>query len=163
VTQQLSGPVAWWSAMSVRSAWPLDLWDPIAGCVDPMVAERRAKAFTPARSRLDWAVGMGTSARFYAAEAVNVIQAFSRRRSDGAKHTARNPTWVVEHWEKRRGVLAGKAMIVCMSRRICADLYDAIVKLRPEWHSEQWRVRQDQGGYHGLRSRWTWARQASAE
>ena len=43
---------------------------------------------------------------------------------------------IVEHWEKRRGALAGKAMIVCMSRRICVELYDAIVKLRPEWHSD---------------------------
>jgi len=43
---------------------------------------------------------------------------------------------IVDHWEKRRGVLAGKAMIVCMSRRICVDLYNAIVKLRPEWHSD---------------------------
>jgi type I restriction enzyme R subunit len=43
---------------------------------------------------------------------------------------------IVEHWEKRRSVLAGKAMIVCMSRRICADLYDAIIRLRPHWHSD---------------------------
>ena len=43
---------------------------------------------------------------------------------------------VVQHWEKRREVLAGKAMVVCMSRRICVDLYDAIVRLRPDWHSE---------------------------
>lgn len=27
----------------------------------------------------------------------------------------------------------GKAMIVCMSRRICVDLYNALIKLRPEW------------------------------
>ena len=32
--------------------------------------------------------------------------------------------------------LDGKGMIVCMSRRICVALYDAIVKLRPEWHSD---------------------------
>ena len=43
---------------------------------------------------------------------------------------------IVEHWERRRSVLAGKALIVCMSRRICIDLYDAIVKLRPGWHSD---------------------------
>ena len=30
----------------------------------------------------------------------------------------------------------GKAMIVCMSRRICVDLYQQIVKLRPDWHNE---------------------------
>src|SRR5262249_9212892 len=29
-----------------------------------------------------------------------------------------------------------KALIVCMSRRICVDVYNALVKLRPEWHSE---------------------------
>ena len=41
---------------------------------------------------------------------------------------------IVEHFEKRQEALDGKAMIVCMSRRICAEMYDAIVKLRPEWH-----------------------------
>ena len=30
----------------------------------------------------------------------------------------------------------GKAMVVCMSRRICVELYDAIVALRPDWHGE---------------------------
>ena len=43
---------------------------------------------------------------------------------------------IVTHWEARRGALAGKAMIVCMSRRICAELYEAIVTLRPDWHSD---------------------------
>lgn len=42
---------------------------------------------------------------------------------------------LVAHFEKRSQTLPGKAMIVCMSRDICADMYDAIVKLRPEWHS----------------------------
>ncbi|GAY76547.1 type I restriction-modification system, restriction subunit R [Sporolactobacillus inulinus] len=32
--------------------------------------------------------------------------------------------------------MSGKAMIVCMSRKICVDLYDAIVALRPDWHSD---------------------------
>ena len=32
--------------------------------------------------------------------------------------------------------LDGKGMIVCMSRRICVALYDAIMKIRPEWHSD---------------------------
>jgi len=43
---------------------------------------------------------------------------------------------LVEHFEKRQEAMIGKAMVVCMSRRICVDLYQAIVKLRPEWHSE---------------------------
>jgi len=43
---------------------------------------------------------------------------------------------LVDHWEKRDSTIGGKAMIVCMSRRICVDLYNEIVELRPEWHSE---------------------------
>jgi type I restriction enzyme R subunit len=42
---------------------------------------------------------------------------------------------LVNHFEKRLTALDGKAMIVCMSRRICVDMYNAIVKLRPDWHS----------------------------
>lgn len=42
---------------------------------------------------------------------------------------------LVYHFEQRNAVLEGKAMIVCMSRRICVDLYDAIIKIRPLWHS----------------------------
>ncbi len=41
---------------------------------------------------------------------------------------------IVEHFERRFEAMDGKAMIVCMSRRICVDLYDAIIRLRPEWH-----------------------------
>ncbi len=43
---------------------------------------------------------------------------------------------IVDHWEKRKSVLAGKALVVCMSRRICVQLYDAIVALRADWHSD---------------------------
>jgi type I restriction enzyme R subunit len=43
---------------------------------------------------------------------------------------------LVRHFEARVVALDGKAMIVCMSRRICVALYNAIVKLRPEWHSD---------------------------
>jgi type I restriction enzyme R subunit len=43
---------------------------------------------------------------------------------------------LVYHFEQRNAVLEGKAMIVCMSRRICVELYDAIVKIRPLWHSD---------------------------
>ena len=42
---------------------------------------------------------------------------------------------IVNHYEQRASVLEGKAMIVCMSRRICVELYDAIIKLRPTWHN----------------------------
>lgn len=42
---------------------------------------------------------------------------------------------LVEHYEKRLEALNGKAMVVCMSRRICVDLYNAIVRIRPDWVS----------------------------
>ena len=40
---------------------------------------------------------------------------------------------ILEHFDARREQLDGKAMIVCMSRRICVELYRELVKLRPEW------------------------------
>ncbi|MEU6190738.1 type I restriction endonuclease subunit R [Nocardia sp. NPDC047038] len=43
---------------------------------------------------------------------------------------------IVEHWDARNSVLVGKCMIVTMSRRIAVDLYDEIVRLRPQWHSD---------------------------
>jgi type I restriction enzyme R subunit len=42
--------------------------------------------------------------------------------------------FIVEHWEKRRAAMEGKAMIVTMSREIAARLFDAIRVLRPAWH-----------------------------
>lgn len=42
----------------------------------------------------------------------------------------------VEHWETRRENAFGKCMIVAMSRKICVDLYNEIIKLRPQWHDE---------------------------
>ncbi|MBM4777527.1 MAG: type I restriction endonuclease subunit R, partial [Archangiaceae bacterium] len=43
---------------------------------------------------------------------------------------------LVRHFEGRLEVMDGKAMIVCMSRRICVDLYKALTALRPQWHDE---------------------------
>jgi len=43
---------------------------------------------------------------------------------------------LVRHFEARVVAMDGKAMVVCMSRRICVGLYKAIVALRPDWHSE---------------------------
>jgi type I restriction enzyme R subunit len=42
---------------------------------------------------------------------------------------------LMQHFDARISTIDGKAMIVCMSRDICAQLYSAIVALRPEWHS----------------------------
>jgi type I restriction enzyme, R subunit len=43
---------------------------------------------------------------------------------------------LVAHWEHRSSVQVGKAMVVCMSRQICVDLYNEIAKLRPDWHDD---------------------------
>ncbi len=43
---------------------------------------------------------------------------------------------IVVHFEQRLEALEGKAMIVCMSRRICIDLYRELVRLRPDWDDE---------------------------
>jgi len=43
---------------------------------------------------------------------------------------------IVQHFEKRLDAMEGKAMVVCMSRRIAASLYAEIIKLRPGWHDE---------------------------
>lgn len=43
---------------------------------------------------------------------------------------------IVSHFEARQEVFSGKGMIVAMSRRIAADLYEEIIKLKPEWHSD---------------------------
>jgi type I restriction enzyme R subunit len=43
---------------------------------------------------------------------------------------------IVDHFEKRLDAMDGKAMIVCMSRRICVELYRELVRLRPAWHDQ---------------------------
>ncbi len=44
---------------------------------------------------------------------------------------------IVEHFDKRCEAMDGKAMIVCMSRRICVELFQEIVKLRPQWQGPE--------------------------
>jgi type I restriction enzyme, R subunit len=44
---------------------------------------------------------------------------------------------LVDHFEDRLAAMDGKAMVVCMSRRICVELYREIAALRPEWHHEE--------------------------
>ena len=43
---------------------------------------------------------------------------------------------IASHFEKRIEAMEGKAMVVCMSRRICIDLYRELIRLRPNWHQE---------------------------
>lgn len=42
---------------------------------------------------------------------------------------------IIQHFNQRQEVFEGKGMIVAMSRRIAAELYDEIIKIRPDWHS----------------------------
>ena len=44
---------------------------------------------------------------------------------------------LVDHFEERQLGMVGKGLIVCMSRRICVELYQEIVALRPQWHNEE--------------------------
>ena len=44
---------------------------------------------------------------------------------------------IVTHFEQRQQVIEGKAMIVTMSRRIAVDLYDEIIKIKPQWHNNE--------------------------
>ena len=46
---------------------------------------------------------------------------------------------IVTHFEQGQEVFEGKGMIVAMSRRIAADLYDEVIKIKPEWHSDDLR------------------------
>ena len=43
---------------------------------------------------------------------------------------------IVAHFEQRLEAMNGKAMVVCMSRRICIDLYRELMRLRPNWHDD---------------------------
>ena len=43
---------------------------------------------------------------------------------------------IVSHFEDRNEAMDGKAMVVCMSRRICIDLYRELMRLRPDWHHD---------------------------
>ena len=55
----------------------------------------------------------------------------------GSKNRIKNiANDIVNHFTQRQEVFAGKGMIVAMSRRIAADLYTAIVQVKPEWHSD---------------------------
>ncbi len=56
--------------------------------------------------------------------------------ADRIKHVALD---IVTHFEQRQEVFEGKTMIVAMSRRIAALLYKEVIKIRPQWHSDDLR------------------------
>ncbi|MBN4063757.1 type I restriction endonuclease subunit R, partial [Cardiobacterium sp. AH-315-I02] len=60
---------------------------------------------------------------------INAVVGHPDRLKDIAKD-------IITHFEQRQAVFEGKAMIVCMTRQIAVDLYAQIIKLNPDWHSE---------------------------
>lgn len=71
------GPCVVLDPFGLAPGLPELVWDPIAGCADPIVAERRAKAFTAGTIRASGAGGQSDdAARFYAAEAAKVVQTY---------------------------------------------------------------------------------------
>ena len=75
--RQQRGPCVVLDPFGLAPGLPELVWDPVAGCVDPLIAERRAKAFTAGTLTTALGGGVGdTAARFYAGEAAKVIQAY---------------------------------------------------------------------------------------
>jgi type I restriction enzyme R subunit len=60
---------------------------------------------------------------------INAIVGHPDRIADIAKD-------MVQHFESRQESFKGKAMVVCMTRQICIDLYDQIIAVRPHWHND---------------------------
>ncbi|MBN2007811.1 type I restriction endonuclease subunit R [candidate division KSB1 bacterium] len=55
---------------------------------------------------------------------------------------------LVRHFQTRLQILDGKAMIVCMSREICVNMFNAITELRPEWRGTLRKDKPDSNGYY---------------
>ena len=77
-----------------------------------------------------------TSAGAYASVASTWLVAALEAMVGAEKRVALVANDLVEHFLKRLEAVDGKGMIVCMSRRIAVDMYTAIQKLRPDWHSD---------------------------
>src|SRR3989449_10623889 len=59
------------------------------------------------------------------------------RVADSPKRISRIAQDIVDHFEARTSVLEGKGIIVCMSRRICVDLHNEMLKLKPAWYDKE--------------------------
>ncbi len=88
------------------------------------VAEEEVESIAAAAKRENESDGEGKTA--YRVPLASLVGAPER--------IERLAAFIVEHWEKRRAAMEGKAMIVTMSRHIAARLYEAIRGLRPAWH-----------------------------
>jgi len=101
-------PAAVLDPFGLAPGLPELVWDPVDGCVDSMVAERRAKAFTAGTVKGAVAQGSGDSAaRFYAAEGAKVLQAFFH----AAALTGRTIEHVLEWVANPRGASAPEEIL----------------------------------------------------
>ena len=101
----------------------------LPGDVDPELIDERADEAT---------AGLDDSERERIQQAVAVMNALY-----GAPDRVRVLVAdLVEHWEARSGEMRkfiggpGKGIIVCATRQICADLYEQIIAIKPDWHSD---------------------------
>ncbi|MBU1189633.1 MAG: type I restriction endonuclease subunit R [Gammaproteobacteria bacterium] len=85
-----------------------------------------------AEEKLDYAV----QANLSGAQTDDTIRIPLESLVGAQERIERVAAFVVEHWEKRRAAMEGKAMVVTMSRDIAARLYEAIKALRPHWHDD---------------------------
>ena len=93
------GPVAVLDPFGLAPGLPQLVWDPTVGCADPLVAERRARAFTAGSIRGSIAGGNEDSAsRFYAAEAAKVIQSFFHAAALTGRSLEHVLEWVANPW-----------------------------------------------------------------
>jgi type IV secretion system protein VirD4 len=70
------------------------VWDPVAGCADPMVAEKRAKAFTAGTIKANSGGGSDAAARFYASESAKVLMAYLHAAALIGANLAKVLPWV---------------------------------------------------------------------
>jgi type IV secretion system protein VirD4 len=95
--REAAGPVVVLDPFDLAPGLPPLVWDPVDGCRDAIVAERRAKAFTAGTVR--GAVGRGTgdeAARFYAAEAAKVLQAYFHAAAIAGHSLDRVLRWIAD-------------------------------------------------------------------
>lgn len=82
-------------------------------------------------------IDQATSADASGNEAADRIRVPLEALVGAPERVERLATFIVEHWEKRRAAMEGKAMVATMSRDIAARLYEAIRELRPTWHDPE--------------------------
>ncbi|UYV11954.1 MAG: type I restriction endonuclease subunit R [Phycisphaera sp.] len=106
------------------------------GATKPLYYESRIVKLTidaEAAARAEAEIDAAAAADREGADAETSVRIPLERMVGAPDRVERLAAFIVEHWEKRREAMEGKAMVVTMSRDIAARLYEAIAKLKPEW------------------------------